>query len=129
MGLCCKGGNYLDEPNSAREIDIPGISNPVLLVEWLEALPYKERLALCDENRVQTQLLYGEPVLVEEIVGEWAKVIAIWQPSKKDSPWLSRLDPAFANTTYKANGMPRVPPEFLLQKYSSGIYNIIHYSF
>jgi len=80
-----KVGTIWTEPNSAREIDIPAISNPVLLVEWLEALPYKERLALCDENRVQTQLLYGEPVLVEEIVGEWAKVVAIWQPSKKDS--------------------------------------------
>ncbi|MEK5217557.1 C40 family peptidase [Psychrobacillus sp. FSL H8-0487] len=80
-----KVGTIWTEPNSAREIDIPAISNPVLLVEWLEALPYKERLALCDENRVQTQLLYGEPVLVEEIVEEWAKVVAIWQPSKKDS--------------------------------------------
>lgn len=79
-----KVGTIWTEPNSAREIDIPAISNPVLLVEWLEALPYKERLALCDENRVQTQLLYGEPVLVEEIVGDWAKVVAIWQPSKKD---------------------------------------------
>jgi len=80
-----KVGTIWTEPNSAREIDNPAISNPVLLVEWLEALPYKERLALCNENRVQTQLLYGEPVLVDEIVGEWAKVVAIWQPSKKDS--------------------------------------------
>ncbi len=71
-------------PASAREIDTPGISNPVQMMEWLEALPYKERLALCDDNRVQTQLLYGEPVLVEEIQGEWAKIIAVWQPSKKD---------------------------------------------
>lgn len=73
------------EPSSARELDTPGTSNPVLLAEWLEALTYKERLALCDENRIQTQLLYGEPVLVEKIEGEWAKVIAVWQPSKKDT--------------------------------------------
>ncbi|WP_342560058.1 C40 family peptidase [Psychrobacillus sp. FSL W7-1457] len=72
------------EPASAREVDCPGISNPVQLVEWLEALPYKERLALCDENRVQTQLLYGEPVIVDEIKDDWAKIIAVWQPSKKD---------------------------------------------
>lgn len=72
------------EPASAREVDAPGISNPVQLVEWLEALPYKERLALCDENRVQTQLLYGEPVIVDEIKDDWAKIIAVWQPSKKD---------------------------------------------
>lgn len=80
-----KVGTIWTEPKSAREIDTPGISNPVLLVEWLEALPYKERLALCDENRVQTQLLYGEPVIVEKIEEEWAKVVATWQPSKKDS--------------------------------------------
>ncbi|MEI4771049.1 C40 family peptidase [Psychrobacillus sp. FJAT-51614] len=73
------------EPSSARDLDAPGIANPVLLVEWLEALPYKERLALCNENRVQTQLLYGEPVLIEKIEGDWAKIIAIWQSSKKDS--------------------------------------------
>lgn len=72
------------EPSSARELDNPGTSNPVLLIEWLEALTYKERLALCNENRIQTQLLYGEPVIVEEVVGDWAKIIAIWQPSKKD---------------------------------------------
>ncbi|QUG43540.1 C40 family peptidase [Psychrobacillus sp. INOP01] len=95
-----KVGTIWTEPNSAREIDDPGISNPVLLVEWLEALPYKERLALCNENRVQTQILYGEPVLVETIEGEWAKVVAIWQPSKKDSRgypgWipLSQIQPA-----------------------------------
>ena len=72
------------EPASAREVDRPGISNPVQLVERLEALPYKERLALCDENRVQTQLLYGEPVIVDEIKDDWVKIVAIWQPSKKD---------------------------------------------
>ncbi|WP_391205699.1 NlpC/P60 family protein [Psychrobacillus sp. L4] len=73
------------DPASARGMDTPGISNPVLLLEWLEALQYKERIALCEENRVQTQLLYGEPVLVDEIKGDWAKIVAIWQPSKKDS--------------------------------------------
>ena len=73
------------EPSSARELDAPGLSNPVLLAEWLEVLPYKERLALCDENRIQTQLLYGEPVIVEKVEGDWAKIIAVWQPSKKDS--------------------------------------------
>ncbi|MEK4487755.1 C40 family peptidase [Psychrobacillus sp. FSL H8-0484] len=73
------------EPTSMRELDAPGVANPVLMAEWLEALTYNERLALCNENRVQTQLLYGEPVLVEEIEGEWAKIIAMWQPSKKDS--------------------------------------------
>lgn len=71
-------------PESPREIDTPGLENPVKLNKWMEQLPYEPRLDLCDRNRVQTQLLYGEPVIVEEISGDWAKVIAVWQPSKKD---------------------------------------------
>lgn len=71
-------------PESVRGIDAAGTSNPVRLLEWLEKLTYEHRLDLCDGNRIQTQLLYGEPVMVEEIVGEWAKIIAVWQPSGKD---------------------------------------------
>ncbi|WP_438313732.1 NlpC/P60 family protein [Sporosarcina sp. FA9] len=71
-------------PESARDIDELGLTNPVQLTKWLEKLSYEPRLDLCNGNRVQTQLLYGEPVLVEETIGDWAKVIAVWQPSKKD---------------------------------------------
>lgn len=71
-------------PESPREIDAPGLENPVKLNKWLEQLPFEPRLDLCDGNRIQTQLLYGEHVLVEEINGDWAKIIALWQPSKKD---------------------------------------------
>lgn len=71
-------------PESARDIDADGLANPVQLNKWLEKLAFEQRLDLCDGNRVQTQLLYGEPVIVDEIVGEWAKVIAVWQPCKKD---------------------------------------------
>jgi gamma-D-glutamyl-L-lysine dipeptidyl-peptidase len=71
-------------PESAREIDEPGIANPVRLTEWLEKLPYEPRLDLCDGNRIQTQLLFGEPVIVEDVEGDWAKIIAVWQASNKD---------------------------------------------
>jgi len=71
-------------PEAPREIDAPGLENPVKLNKWLEQLPFEPRLDLCDGNRVQTQLLYGEHVHVEEISGEWAKIIALWQPSRKD---------------------------------------------
>ncbi|MDW0113213.1 C40 family peptidase [Sporosarcina saromensis] len=71
-------------PESVRELDAEGVSNPVQLNKWLEKLVYEQRLDLCNANRVQTQLLYGEPVIVDEIVCEWAKIIAVWQPSKKD---------------------------------------------
>jgi len=71
-------------PESARELDSAGLESPVRMNKWIEALTYKELLDLCLENRVQTQLLFGEPVLVEEVVGDWAKVICTWQSSKKD---------------------------------------------
>lgn len=71
-------------PESARELDAAGLSNPVRLLDWLETLTYEPRLDLCNSNRIQTQLVYGEPVLVDEIQGDWAKIIAVWQPSKKD---------------------------------------------
>ncbi|WP_342509965.1 C40 family peptidase [Sporosarcina sp. FSL K6-2383] len=71
-------------PESARDIDEAGLTNPVRLTKWLEQLPFEARLDLCDGNRVQTQLLYGEPVIIEETQGDWAKVIAVWQSSKKD---------------------------------------------
>ncbi|CAM3190527.1 C40 family peptidase [Filibacter tadaridae] len=71
-------------PESARAIDELGLINPVRLNDWLEKLPYEQRLDLCDGNRIQTQLLYGEPVILEGVQGDWAKVIAVWQPSKKD---------------------------------------------
>lgn len=71
-------------PESARELDSAGLESPVQMNKWMEALTYKDLLDLCLENRVQTQLLFGEPVLVEKVVGDWAKVICIWQSSQKD---------------------------------------------
>lgn len=72
-------------PESAREIDQGGLDNPVRLTKWLENLTYEPRLDLFNRNRIQTQLVYGEPVIVEEVQGDWARIIAVWQPSKKDA--------------------------------------------
>lgn len=71
-------------PQSARELDEEGLSNPVQLNQWLEKLTYEPRVDLCNQNRIQSQLVYGEPVHIEEVQEGWAKVIAVWQPSKKD---------------------------------------------
>lgn len=70
---------------SAREIDEPGITNPTNIEKWLDYLSNEEKVALCNDNRVQTQLLYGEVVIVSEINGDWAKVTIPSQPSKKDA--------------------------------------------
>ncbi|MUK89673.1 peptidase [Ornithinibacillus sp. L9] len=71
-------------PESARDIDLPGLTNPTNINQWLNSLSYETTVALCDENRVQTQLLLGEAVIVTEIKGEWAHVVIPSQPSKKD---------------------------------------------
>lgn len=71
-------------PESPREIDAPGISNPIDLQQWHTSLTYEPRLALSDENLIQSQLLYGEEVLLVDIQGEWAHIIVPTQPSRKD---------------------------------------------
>ncbi|WP_156290891.1 C40 family peptidase [Oceanobacillus salinisoli] len=72
------------KPESAREIDRHGTTYPTNIEGWIESLSYEDSLALCDENRVQSQILYGEPVLVTEIKDDFAHVIVPSQPSKKD---------------------------------------------
>ncbi len=71
-------------PDSSREIDTFGISTPTDIDRWIETLSYEDKLALCEDNRVQTQVLYGEQVYVTEIKGEWAHVVIPSQPSYKD---------------------------------------------
>ncbi|CEI80791.1 gamma-D-glutamyl-L-lysine endopeptidase [Oceanobacillus oncorhynchi subsp. incaldanensis] len=72
-------------PQAARAEDKDGTSHPTDILKWVNSLTYEESLALCNENRVQSQTLYGEPVIVLEEEGDWAHVIAPFQPSKKDS--------------------------------------------
>lgn len=71
-------------PESARAMDAAGTANPTDIDDWIAGLTYETNLALCDENRVQTQLLYGEPLLVVEKRDGWAHVVIPGQPSRKD---------------------------------------------
>lgn len=70
--------------DSSREIDTEAITNPVNLDAWLEKLSYEPRLELCDGNLVQSQLLYGEEVVVLEEREGWVHVVVPSQPSSKD---------------------------------------------
>lgn len=71
-------------PEHVRTVDAHGISENVRFSKWIEVMSEKENHDLTHSSRIQTQLLYGEPVLIDEVVDGWAKVIAIWQPSSKD---------------------------------------------
>ena len=70
---------------SFRELDRPAISHPVRLEEWLLFMTNRERLELSEENRTQTQLLFGNQVLVLKCENDCAYIIALGQPSAKDS--------------------------------------------
>ena len=73
------------DPDSPRVADLPALDHPVQLDRWLSQLTYEERLALSENKQIQTQLVYGEQVIVEEVVGDWARILAISQPTQKDS--------------------------------------------
>ncbi|MGB6778910.1 MAG: C40 family peptidase [Planococcus citreus] len=71
-------------PEKVREVDAHGVADTPDINKWREAMNQQETKDLTLSNRLQTQLLYGEPVLIEEIDGTWAKIIGLWQPSHKD---------------------------------------------
>lgn len=71
-------------PSSPRAMDESGISNPTDIDNWLNHLSYESTVALSDENRVQTQTLYGEAVMITDIQEDWAHVVIPAQPSVKD---------------------------------------------
>ncbi|OMF53420.1 peptidase [Paenibacillus sp. FSL R5-0490] len=70
--------------DSSREMDTEAITNPVNLDAWLKKLTYEPRLELCDGNLVQSQVLYGEEVIVLEERDGWVHVVVPSQPSSKD---------------------------------------------
>ena len=64
---------------------IDGLDDPIVAgdpADWADALTTDLRREL--DGRVDTQLLLGEPVHVLEETGGWSRVVAPWQPSRKD---------------------------------------------
>ncbi|MDN7241758.1 C40 family peptidase [Planococcus sp. N028] len=77
-------GTIWTSPEKVREVDAQGVGETVKINKWRESMNEEENHDLTKSNRIQTQLLYGEPVAIDEIEGDWAKVVALWQPSNKD---------------------------------------------
>ena len=67
-------------PSMIRPVDQYGIARPALMSAWIDEMTRQQREALCYDNRIVTQVLYGEELVIDEIRGEWAKVRAIDQP-------------------------------------------------
>ncbi|MYL18975.1 peptidase [Halobacillus litoralis] len=97
-------------PDSPRDCDEPGISSVSSMIEWLDQLDHKQKLALCDDNLVQSQLLYGEEVIVDEMKDGWARIIIPHQSSKKDDRGYPGYIPerqlnALPQSKWQGNGM------------------------
>ncbi|WP_226569698.1 C40 family peptidase [Bacillus stratosphericus] len=75
--------NVWTAPQSPREIDRKILRNSVPIKEWIEQQTYEEKLALCKENLIQSQVLLGERVIVLEETDGWMKVVIPQQVSRK----------------------------------------------
>jgi len=70
-------------PTSPRAIDAKALTNPADPGGWLASLTNAQKLDLV--GRVQTQVIYGENVIVTETNGAWSHVVIPSQPSQKDA--------------------------------------------
>ena len=77
-------GNVWSSPEKPRDLDAPSLSRPADIKGWLSRLDGEEKGRIDLVGRLETQVLYGEPVWV---VGErdgWAEVHIPEQFSYKD---------------------------------------------
>jgi cell wall-associated NlpC family hydrolase len=70
-------------PDSPRDLDAAAMADAPDMDAWLSGLRAEDRLGL--HGRTLTQLLEGEPVLVEDRRDGWAHVVAPWQPVVGDN--------------------------------------------
>jgi cell wall-associated NlpC family hydrolase len=71
------------EPGIHRKRDRAGLQNPVQLGRWNQRLRTTDHRRWLTE-RVQTQALYGQQVLVRAVAGSWVKVAVLDQPEPQD---------------------------------------------
>ncbi|WP_100487949.1 C40 family peptidase [Sporolactobacillus pectinivorans] len=87
-------------PESVRPIDALAVSEMPDIPGWLAAMTREENIALCDEKRLQTQVLFGDEVIVDDVKAGWAKVVVPSQASAKDV----RGYPGWMPITHLADG-------------------------
>ncbi|QGX66383.1 peptidase [Bacillus sp. ms-22] len=75
--------NVWTAPQSPREMDQKVLQSTIQIKEWIDQQTYEEKLALCEENLVQTQVLLGERVIGLEETDGWVKVVIPQQASRK----------------------------------------------
>jgi len=68
-------------PEAVRDVDAPAVADLPDVRRWVTSMSKQQLLDL--GSRTLTQLLLGERVLVEEVSGDWARVVAVEQPAGK----------------------------------------------
>jgi len=69
-------------PDRVRAVDQPAVWVPSRPRDWVEAMSPEDRADL--RGRTLTQLLLGEKVVIRQISGDWAEIVALGQPSSLD---------------------------------------------
>lgn len=87
--------NLWSDPEALTDIDKRFIEKKLTVEEWFSQLPIQHRSTF---GRVESQLLYGEPVVVEEDLGDWLKVCAVGQFTVKSNYGYPGWIPAFQLT-------------------------------
>ena len=72
-------------PQSPRPVDHPALTNPVDIRGWLSAMTLDQQEALTSDNLNQTQVLFGDRVIVVREQGEWDEVVVPDQATPKNS--------------------------------------------
>jgi gamma-D-glutamyl-L-lysine dipeptidyl-peptidase len=71
-------------PDAPRACDAPAIADMPRLPDWVDGMTRDQRKDL--RGRTLTQVLFGDVVQVEEVVGSWARVVAVEQAAPPLDP-------------------------------------------
>lgn len=71
------------EPDTAREVDAPSLTNPVDLDQWNANMPDAETRRWLT-GKLESQAVLGSEVEITEISGDWAHVVVLDQPTPRD---------------------------------------------
>ncbi len=80
--VCVAVATMWAAPDRIRAVDASALSVPSRPRDWVEQMTPEERSDL--SHRTVSQLLLGDRVLIADIRGPWAHVIALGQPSSLD---------------------------------------------
>jgi cell wall-associated NlpC family hydrolase len=84
MQISVAVGSVWTSPESPRALDEAALRNPADIDGWLGGLTVPDKLNLSDDNRLQTQALFGTEVLVTEEKGDWAHICIPDQTTSKN---------------------------------------------